>query len=53
MDILTIGYAVAVGIIAIIGLYKAYANDKKITKEELTDVIGKVEELWNDRNKTQ
>lgn len=53
MDILAIGYAVAVGIIAVIGLYKAYANDKKITKEEIVEVMDKVEELWNDRNKTQ
>ena len=49
MDPITIIYALAVGVIAVIGLYKAYKNDNKISKEELTDIIDKVEELWNDR----
>ena len=49
MDPITIIYALAVGVIAVVGLYKAYKNDNKISKDELTDIIDKVEELWNDR----
>lgn len=49
MDPITIIYVLAVGVIAVVGLYKAYKNDNKISKEELTDIIDKVEELWKDR----
>lgn len=45
MDVVTIIYGIAVGIIAIVGLYKAYKNDNKITREEFDDVVNQVEDL--------
>lgn len=45
MDVITIIYAIAVGIIAVVGLYKAYKNDNKITREEFDDVVNQVEDL--------
>lgn len=47
MDVIAIIYALAVGVIAIVGLYKAYKNDGKISREEIDDVINKVEELYS------
>lgn len=49
MDIISIAYAIGVGIIAIVGLYKAWANDKKITKEEIEEIYTKIEELYNSK----
>lgn len=51
MDVIAIVYAIAVGVIAVVGLYKAYKNDGKISREEIDDVINKVEELYNSKNK--
>lgn len=45
MDVITVIYAIAVGIIAVVGLYKAYKNDNKITREEFDDVVNQVEDL--------
>lgn len=45
MDVIEIVYMVAVGVIAIVGLYKAYSNDNKITKEELEDIIEQIKVL--------
>lgn len=47
MDVIAIIYGLAVGVIAIVGLYKAYKNDGKISREEIDDVINKVEELYS------
>lgn len=51
MDVIAIIYGLAVGVIAIVGLYKAYKNDGKITREEIDDIIGKVDDLYNSKNK--
>lgn len=45
MEIVEIVYMVAVGVIAIVGLYKAYANDNKITKEEIEELIEQIKNL--------
>ena len=47
MDVIAIIYGLAVGVIAIVGLYKAYKNDGKISREEIDDVINNVEELYS------
>ena len=46
MDVIAIIYGLAVGLIEIVGLYKAYKNDVKISREEIDDVINTVEELY-------
>ena len=51
MDVIAIIYGLAVGVIAIIGLYKAYKNDGKITREEIDDIVSKVDDLYNSKNK--
>lgn len=45
MDIIAIVYSIAVGIIAVVGLYKAYKNDGKITREEIDAILDDVENL--------
>lgn len=45
MDVITVIYAIAVGIIAVVGLHKAYKNDNKITREEFDDIVNQVEDL--------
>lgn len=47
MDIVTIIYGLAVGVIAVIGLYKAYKNDNKLTIEEVEEVLAEVKDLLN------
>lgn len=50
IDVIAIVYGLGVAIIAIVGLYKAYKNDNKITREELDDIISKVEELYSNKD---
>lgn len=50
MDPIAIIYGLAVAVIAIVGLYKAYKNDNKITREEIDDIISKVEELYSKKD---
>ena len=51
MDVIAIVYAIAVGVIAVVGLYKAYKNDGKISREEIDDIVSKVDDLYNSKNK--
>lgn len=50
MDPIAVIYGLAVAVIAIVGLYKAYKNDNKITREEIDDIISKVEELYSKKD---
>ena len=50
MDIIAIVYAIAVGIIAVVGLYKAYKNDGKITREEIDAILDDVENLKSNKD---
>lgn len=50
MDLIAVIYGLAVAVIAIVGLYKAYKNDNKITREEIDDIISKVEELYSKKD---
>lgn len=50
MDPVAVIYGLAVAVIAIVGLYKAYKNDNKITREEIDDIISKVEELYSKKD---
>lgn len=45
MDVVSIIYGLAVGLIALVGLYKAYANDQKITMMEIENIIADIKEM--------
>lgn len=49
MDIVAVVYGLAVAIIAVVGLYKAYKNDNKITREEFDEVVNQVEDLLSSK----
>lgn len=50
MDIIAVIYGLAVGIIAVVGLYKAYKNDNKITKEEVQALVDQIKEFLNEKS---
>lgn len=53
MDVIAIIYGIAVGIVAIVGLYKAYKNDGKITREEIDAILDDVENLKSNQDNKQ
>lgn len=50
MEIVTVIYGLAVGIIALVGLWKAYKNDNKISSEEIQEVIALIKELLDSKD---
>lgn len=50
MEIVTVIYGLAVGIIAFVGLWKAYKNDNKISSEEIQEVIALIRELLDSKD---
>ena len=53
MDIIALIYGLAVGIICIVGLYKAHKHDGKITREEIDAILDDVENLKSHQDDKQ